>query len=86
MSESLEKKKKKKSWGLDLQIKCNFSTFFGQTEAIARRARERVTRERRRKPEKKVKNKNKKATKKHLYPYVHQDRKTTKNILRIVNS
>ena len=30
--------------------------------------------------------KKKKATKKHLYPYAHQDRKTTKNILRIVNS
>ena len=28
----------------------------------------------------------KKATKKHLYPYAHQDRKNTKNILRIVNS
>ena len=26
------------------------------------------------------------TTKTHLYPYAHQDRKTTKNILRIVNS
>ena len=30
--------------------------------------------------------KKKKDMKKHLYSYVHQDRKTTKNILRIVNS
>ena len=65
--------------GLDLQNRRNFSVFFGQTEAGARRVRERVTRERR-------SEKKKKATKKHLYPYAHQDRKTTKNILRIVNS
>ena len=32
------------------------------------------------------KKKKKKAMKKHPYSYVHQDRKTTKNILRIVNS
>ena len=30
--------------------------------------------------------KKKKATKKYLYHYAHQDRKTTKNILRIMNS
>ena len=64
--------------GLDLQNRRNFSAFFGQTEASAKQARERATRERR--------SANIKNTTKHLYPYAHQDRKTTKNNLRIVNS
>ena len=61
---------------LDLQNRRNFLAFFGQTEV---RARAGLVCERRSK-------KYKKGTKKHLYPYAHQDRKTTRNILRIVNS
>ena len=63
---------------LDLQNRRNLSAFFGQTEASAKQARERVTRESR--------SANIKNTTKHLYPYAHQDRKTRKTILRIVNS
>ena len=63
---------------LDLQNRCNFSGYFGQTEASARQARKRSRA--------KGGVKNEKSYKKHLYPYAQQDRKTTKSIFRKVNS
>ena len=86
MNENVMKKDKKEEtvnpwfhWGgLDLQNRCKFWVFFLVKRRQARGERESESRARGG-----VKNK---TTKKHLYPYAHQDRKTTKNILRIMNS
>ena len=56
----------------------SFSAILGQPEASAKRLR--------RAGHVREECKKKKPRKKHLYPYAHQDRETTKDILRILNS